>query len=257
MPIDSIGTARNVLHDLATHCIPPTDDVQAALANADRLAKQRPDKDVRTLEREAGRALANGDDARVDKLLREAALRPGRGQAYGHALALADNAIIAAVRAAAPELAQALRAPAEAAIARVTRGASLWEADTGDLIRRGRTPDAELIVDARAAEVELSRIFKLRDQLLGLSGSAVHKPWRRNFEAAGQWVAYDSRGVSRLLPGHPASGSGLLQSVASGGLLTYAATREEAEANEVAVAAALAAPETEPRRQTGGVTVVR
>lgn len=161
--------ARSIIEDLKAQRI----DIPQAILDAYALFEDvtiPPDHD----DTEAVQAIALGKPQdKIDALLLQGILRPAYRAATAKAKIVAAKAVLREVRAAAGHLFELLRPIAEEVIDDIHAAAQIGDVPLSALIRAGRTHDAELHANLETNLTAISALFRLRNQIFGVTRTDV------------------------------------------------------------------------------------
>ena len=160
--------ARDCIAALNTRNIPLPETVTAALAVLDRVERAKPFAPEHTAIRKA--ILDGATTDQINALVLADLGAQKIAVEHGQARIDAAGAVLAAVLAAADKIMPALRKLAEAAISRLADVAALDGARLDDLVRAGRTDDAQAVANVATVASELDSHYEVRDRYLTRGG---------------------------------------------------------------------------------------
>jgi hypothetical protein len=160
--------AKQAIDDFAAVNIALPKAVTDAIAVMRHVGAAQPDKPAHTAIRQA--IIAGADQTELDRLLLADLTHARLASEWTQAHTDTAGAVLAAIRAAEPQLMPALRKQADEHIAALAQIAALDDNRLDALVRAGRQADAALLAAADTTAAALTNLYALRDNYLTPGG---------------------------------------------------------------------------------------
>lgn len=239
--------AHDAIGEFADRAITIPNAVTAAVELLDRIVAARPSPPDPQTVRDL--ILDEAKPAAIDKALLNQVAAQHHRNAWAQAVEVADRRVLAAILDHREHLHAALREQAETIIDRILRCAPITE-PLAELIRQGRRDDADSVALLDGDAVELSNLYRVRDQYLTPGRDATER--RAAYDVGGYRcdVWRDPDRVEHV-PRQATVSGGYLEGIRAGGQLWFPTVEEAREAAQPLFAAWQAEQQAARAAQSG------